>query len=172
MAYTLTFLYSLWSREIYDLLISNEEIAATYKYSIILVMALNYRPLYVYCVNYFFYHEHTIQLLGITFVAGILSCLFYFTMIPFLGVYAALIGFYIGCFYLGYSGYFYNFYRQKTIFNIKWYLFAIIQLLVTCLSFILVDSNVLTKSLFTLLFMSIVGFLFLYKIKKYGITTT
>ena len=45
MAYTLTFLFSLWSREIYDILISNDEIAATYKYSIILVMALNYRPL-------------------------------------------------------------------------------------------------------------------------------
>ena len=34
MAYTMTFLYSLWAREIYDILIGNEEIAATYKYSL------------------------------------------------------------------------------------------------------------------------------------------
>ena len=167
MAYTMTFLYSLWSREIYDILISNEEIAATYKYSIILVMALNYRPLYVHCINYFFYHEHTVQMLGITFMAGVVSCVFYFTMIPYIGIYAALIGFYLGCLYLGYSGYFYNFYKKKTVFRIRWYILFVLQLMMTGIAFFCVDCSMLVKSVVTAVFLSIVGYIFKLKVRDY-----
>jgi len=168
MAYTLTFMYSLWSREVYDILISNDEIAATYKYSIILVMALNYRPLYVYCINYFFYHEHTVQMLGITFMAGVVSCAFYFTMIPYIGIYAALIGFYLGCVYLGYSGYFYRFYKEKTIFRIRWYLFLAVQLMMTGLAFSCVDNPIWMKMIISIVFFIVVGYLFLKKCKGYA----
>ena len=164
MTYSSTFLYSLWSREIYGILISNEELAATYKYSIILVMALNYRPLYVYCIDYFFYYEHTIQMLGITFMAGLVCCAFYFAMIPFLGVHAALIGFYLGCVYMGYSGYFYKFYKTHTIYHIKWYLFGLLQLALTFMAYYCVDLSVLNKILVTAVFVFVVGLLFFFKI--------
>lgn len=166
MAYTLTFMYSLWSREIYDILISNDEIAATYKYSIILVMALNYRPMYVYCINYFFYHEHTVQILGITFLAGIVSCVFYFTMIPYFGIYAALLGFYIGCLYMGYSGYFYQFYHKTTIFEIKWYLWLLLQLTLTVVVCFCVDLSIISKIGVSLLFLSVIGIIFNSKVRK------
>lgn len=165
MAYTATFLFSLWSREVYDVLISNEEIAATYKYSIILVMALNYRPLYVYCIDYFFYHEHTVQMLGITFMAGIVSFIFYFTMIPYLGIWAALFGFYLGCLYLGYSGYFYRFYKEKTIYQIRWFMFLTLQLLMTAVAFYFVDVTIWIKLFVTALFLVVVGYIFLLKVR-------
>ena len=171
MAYTMTFLYSLWSREIYDVLISNEEIAATYKYSIILVMALNYRPLYVHCVNYFLYHEHTMQMLGITFVAGVVSCIFYFAMIPYMGVYAALIGFYMGCLYMGYSGYLYGFYQKRTIFHIRWLMFFIIQVILSIVVFYLVDYSILLKIIITLIFLIVIGYIFMIKIRGYVFKT-
>lgn len=167
IAFTATSFYSLWCREIYDLLISNDEIAATYKYSIVLVMALNYRPLYVYSSGYFFYHENTFQLLGITFLAGIISCLFYFLMIPFLGVYAALLGFYFGCLYMGYIGYSYNSYRQKTIFNFKWYRFLILQVLLTFLVYYMVDLPVLMKVFLSVFFLSAILFCFI-KVNGYA----
>lgn len=166
MAYSLTFMYSLWSREVYDILISNDEIAATYKYSIILVMALNYRPLYVYCVNYFFYHEHTIQLLGITFMAGIISFVFYFSLIPYWGIYAALIGFYLGCIYLGSVGYFYSFYKRKTIYNVQWYLFVILQLILTILVYYCVDFPIILKLFISVLFVVIICSIFVLRINK------
>lgn len=168
MAYSLTFLYSIWSRELYDILISNDEIAATYKYSIILIMALNYRPMYVYCINYFFYYEKTVRMLAITFMAGILSCLFYFTMIPYMGIYAALIGFYLGCLYMGYIGYFHKFYQQHSIFEIKWYLYLSIQILMTIVAFLGVDLIVLYKMMLTLAFLIIIGCLFIFKISSYA----
>ena len=166
MAYTLTFLYSLWSREIYDILISNDEIAATYKYSILLVMALNYRPMYVYCINYFFYHEHTVQMLGITFMAGIVSCVFYFIMIPYIGIYAALLGFYLGCLYLGYSGYLYRFYHQKTIFEVRWYLTLLLQLTLTVMVYFCVDMSIVVKMGVSLLFLLIIGLIFNSKVSR------
>ena len=166
MAYTATFLYSLWSREIYDILISNKEIAATYKYSIILVMALNYRPLYVYCIDYFFYHEHTVQMLGITFMAGIVSFVFYFAMIPFIGIWAALLGFYLGCLYLGYSGYFYNFYHKKTIYEVQWRFYLFLQILLTIVAFYCVDLSIIYKFLISTFYLGVVALLFKSKIYK------
>lgn len=165
MAFSLLFLYSLWSREAYDLLISNEEIAATYKYSIILAMALCYRPLYVYCVSYFFYFEHTMQILGICVVAGVLSFTFYFGMIPLIGIYAALIGFYLGCLYMGYSGYFFKFYRDKTIFRVKWYLILLFQLGLTVGAYILVDYHWTIKTMVTIAYGVVVLSLFITKVK-------
>ena len=166
MTYTMTTLYSLWAREIYTFLISNEEIAATYKYSIILVMALNYRPIYVYCCNYFFYYEHTLQLLGISLMSGVISCVFYFSMIPFLGIHAALIGFYMGCLYYGYAGYFFKFYKVHTIYKLKWFFFPPLQILLTLATYYAVDYTILSKICFTAVFISIVGLIFLRKAKN------
>ena len=166
MAYGLTFLYSLWSREIYDILISNDEIATKYKYSIILVMALNYRPMYVYCINYFFYHERTVQMLGITFMAGVISLAFYFLMIPYIGIYAALIGFYLGCLYLGYSGYFYRLYHEKTIYNVRWYLIIAIQILLTLIVYYCVDLSIFIKIVISLIYISVLGLIIIAKVKN------
>lgn len=167
ISYSLTFLYSLWSREAYDILISNEELAATYRYSIILAMALNYRPLYVYCSNYFFYHEKTVQLLGITLVSGIICTAFYFTMTPFWGTYAAVVGFYIGSLYYGYSGFLYPFYKNNTVYKAKWPVFLLAQLLLTALAFIAVDSSYLIKTGISLAFVAVAAFVFFTKVRKY-----
>ena len=166
LAYSLTTLYSLWAREAYNILISNEEIAATYKYSIILVMALNYRPIYVYCCNYFFYHEHTVQLIGISLISGVICCVFYFAMIPYIGIYAALIGFYIGCLWFGYSGYFFKFYREHTIYKLKWYVFPPIQIALTFGIYYAVDYSILLKIFISVVFLGLIGLIFHKIIKR------
>ena len=166
LAYTLTFMYSLWSREVYGILISNAEMAAAYKYSIILVMALNYRPIYVYCVTYFFYFEHTVHLMGITFLAGLISCLFYFTMIPYIGIYAALIGFYLGCLYMGYSGFLYSSYKKYTIYHIKWFYLLLTQILLTVFVYWIVEMSLLIKSIISLSIIAVVSIIFMNRIIK------
>ena len=166
IAFSTTFIYSLWSREAYDILISNEEIAATYKYSIILAMAFCYRPFYVYCANYFFYYEHTVPLLGITFTAGLISCAIYFTMIPIWGIYAATCGFYIGCLYYGYSGYLFKFYRNKTIYNVRWYVFLLFQVGLTILAYVAVDWLIWWKLIITLLYSITVAIVFKIRVLR------
>ncbi len=157
MIYSMTCLYSIWAKEIYGLLINNEELAATYKFSIIFIMALNYRPLYVYCCTYFFYHEKTVQLLGITFVAGLISCFIYFVFIPYGGLYAILLGYYVGCVYYGYSGYMYKLYKQKSIFHLKWYYFFFIQIVASLFVYYAVDYNFIYKIPVTLLLLACIG---------------
>lgn len=160
IVFAILFFYSIWSREAYSILISNEEIAATYKYSIILAMALCYRPMYVYCVSYFFYFEHTAQILGICLIAGVISFTFYFGMTPVIGIYAAIIGFYIGCMYMGYSGYFFKFYQSNSIFHLKWYIFLLLQITLTVSAYILVDMHWTIKAVISLIFFAIAGYLF------------
>ena len=166
ITYAMTFLYCLWSREAYQILISNDEIASTYKYSIFFVMALNYRPSYVYCCNYYIYHERTGKLLIITLVAGIISCLFYFLFIPVIGIYAALIGFYIGCLYQGYSGYHYSLYKQCALYKPCWWKFLSIQLLLTLVVYLLVDIGLVWKIPLTLGFLSLVFMFFILRVQR------
>ncbi len=168
VAFSMTFLYSLWARELYGLLINNVEIAATYKYSIILVMALNYRPIYVYFCNYLFYYEKTIQLLKISFVAGLICCVIYFSFIPIFGVYAALIGFYLGCIFFGYSGYFNRYYKEKTIYRFKAYRWLLVQLFLTAVSFLCVDFPCLPKLLISISFLTVMFCLFKNKVYIYA----
>ncbi len=166
MAYAMTFIFSLWSREFYDILVSNEEIAATYKYSIGFVMAYNYIPVYVYCSTYFFFHEHTVKLLLITFVSGVVGCTFYFVTLPWLGVNGAIIGFYLGCLYQGYSGYLFSFYKEKSIFKMKWQILLMIQLFLTAIAYCCVDMTILVKFLITLLFVSVFGLFFIKRVME------
>ena len=166
IAYTITFLFSLWAREVYDILISNEEIASTYKYAVVLAMAFNYRPLYIYCCNYFFYHERTTSLLGISFTAGLISCVFYFVMIPYMGIWAALWGFYLGCLYYGYIGYSFKFYKQKSIFHIKWYWFLLLQLFLTSVAFVSVDFSIIIKIFISIVYIAI-GLVLMIKINHF-----
>ncbi len=164
MTYALTFFYSVWAREFYNILISNDEIAATYKYSIGLVMACNSIPVYIYCCTYFFYHEKTARLLLITFIAGMVSCLLYFAIIPFMGINGAIIGLYIGCIYQGYSGYFFSFYNRKTIYKVRWQLLLLLQLLLTAVAYLCVDLNVLTKVVISITSLVILAYLFVSKV--------
>ena len=85
-----------------------------------------------------------------------------------MGIWAALIGFYLGCLYLGYSGYFYRFYKVNTVFCINWYLFFVVQLLMTGAAFYLVDNSILIKILVTTVFLVVLGILFNSKVRGYA----
>ncbi len=109
-----TFLFSLWSKEIFQLLVKNETLQNAYPLAIILVMAYNYRPMYVAATNMFFYHENTKGLLKISFIAGVLCFIGYIIVIPIWGIYGAAIVNFIFLQYMGYSGFFMKEYKEKT----------------------------------------------------------
>ena len=133
------FIISAWSKEIFDILISNESLKTAYPFCIAYVMALCYRPMYVIAARYNFYYEQTKQLLLITFVAGILAIVFYLILTPFIGVWGFLIGHYLACLYYGYSGYFFSCYREKSKMKFPFLLILFVQLGLTALAFFLVE---------------------------------
>lgn len=161
-----TFIYSLWSKEIFKILISNPSLSQTYKYTIFLVMALNYRPMYIICSNYFFFYEKTKQLLSITFVSGIVSLIIYFLLIPFFDIMGAVIGNYLGCLIYGYSGFFYKTYKENRLFPVNYLFFFFTQIVLTLLCYYVVDEGCVVKVFMSIVVVSVILIAMLKNAKK------
>lgn len=132
------FLVSIWSKEIFYILISNDSLREAYPLCIAYVMAICYRPMYVLAARYNFYYEKTKQLLLISFLSGIIAIVLYIILTPLLGVWGFLVGHYIACLYYGYSGYFYSCYREHAKMKFPYLLILAIQITLTVLAFFLV----------------------------------
>lgn len=166
--FVLGFCLSLWSKEIFYVLLSNKELASSYPYFIVYIMALCYRPLYLIVSYYYFYYENTKQLLLITFVSGCIAVVLYYIFTPLLGVWAFLIGHYVSCLYYGYSGFVFPFYREKAKIRFPILLILVVQLLLTVVALVLVDK-LLLKALATMFFAVLLVFCYFqyrYVIKK------
>lgn len=154
------FILAIWSKEIFHLLLSNENLQTAYPFFILYIMALCYRPLYLNVSNYYFYYERTKQLLLITFLSGCLAVLLYIAFTPLFGVWAFLIGHYVSCLYYGYSGYFYKGYRENETHCLPVFWFFIAQLVLTGVAYLLVDI-LWMKIMVSMLICVIVLFLFI-----------
>jgi len=151
VVFGLAFILSLWSKEIFNILLSNDSLKSSYPFFIIYIMALCYRPMYLVVSNYYFYFEKTKQLLVITIMSGCIAFITYLLFIPHYGVWAFLIGHYIACLYYGYSGYFYSSYINNTSIRIPVIRIMLIQLVLTVSAFIFVDYLALKTVLTALL---------------------
>ena len=166
VALSSTFLFSLWSKEIFAILIKNETLAQTYPYAAILIMALNYRPMYIAASNMFFYYEKTIKLLYITFAAGVMSLLANIILIPLYGLWAAVLINYISFLYMGYSGFLTNFFRQKSKASYPCFSIMLLQIGMTILCFCLLEEYWKIKIIVSVLYILIVSIVFFKVIKK------
>lgn len=158
------FLLSIWSKEIFQILLSNESLQIAYPYFILYIMALCYRPLYLNVSNYYFFYERTKQLLLITFLSGCFAITLYFVFMPLLGVWAFLIGHYVACLYYGYSGYFYKGYRENEASRLPVVWFFMAQLILTGLAYVLV--TILWAKIVATILIGTAG-LFLFRKYKY-----
>lgn len=165
IVFLMAFMASVWSKEIFDILISNDTLKTAYPLCIAYVMALCYRPMYVIAARYNFYYEKTKQLLIITFSSGIIAILLYIILTPIIGIWGFFIGHYIACLYYGYSGYFYSCYREYSKMRFPYLLIFFIQLGLTVAAYILVEL-LWIKIIVTLIMSTVLGVL-LYKNKNY-----
>lgn len=161
------FMISIWSKEIFDILISNDNLKSAYPYCIAYVMALCYRPMYVIAARYNFYYEKTKQLLLITFLAGILAVVLYIILTPFFGAWGFLAGHYVACLYYGYSGYFFSCYREHSKMKFPYFWILLAQIGLTVIAFILVKT-LWIKILVTTVLGVLLSFI-IYKNKQYFI---
>lgn len=159
------FMISIWSKEIFDILISNDSLKTAYPFCIAYVMALCYRPMYVIAGRYNFYYEKTKQLLLITFLAGVLAVILYVVLTPLIGVWGFLVGHYVACLYYGYSGYFFSCYREHSKMKFPYMLLLLVQLCLTALAFVLVEV-IWTKIAVTLA-IAVLMAIVVYKNKHY-----
>lgn len=159
------FLASLWMKEIFGLLISNEELRAGYRMAVIIIMGYAYRPMYWGCVNRLIYYGRTAKLWKISFVAGVLNLLINFTFIPIFGYKVAIFATFISLLYIGFSGYFLKEFKSLSKVNyhpVRWILFLITMSVAV---YLLKDIAMYYKIIITLIVAGI-GLKMFLKLKK------
>lgn len=139
VVFSTAFIVSIWSKEIFHILLSNEELANTYKYGIIFIMSTCYRPLYVISSNFNFYFEKTKQLLLTTCLSGVIAMILYTIFTPLYGIAAFFICYYIACLYYGYSGFFFSCYKENSPIRLYVLVILLIQIILTILAYICVE---------------------------------
>lgn len=162
-----TFLFCIWSKEIFKLLIKNETLQAVYPLAIIIVMAFNYRPMYIGAMNKLFYLEKTKLLWRVSLIAGLSNLLLNFILVPIFGFEAAAYSTFISLMYMGFSGFFIKKIRevqQAKFYPLVW-LFLII--LSTSLAYYLVAFSILIKLVTTFCLLGISASLFYYFKKRF-----
>ncbi|TCK84895.1 lipopolysaccharide biosynthesis protein [Albibacterium bauzanense] len=147
----MTFILSIWLKEIFMFLIKNEELAQVYPLGIIIIMAYNYRPMYLGANNRLFYHEKTKVLLKVTFIAGFMNLLLNLALIKYFGYQVAAYTTFAALMYMGYAGYFLKDYKQTETLNYYPLLWLFLTILLTVISCYFVEVNYIFKIAITVL---------------------
>ncbi|QSW87455.1 MULTISPECIES: lipopolysaccharide biosynthesis protein [Flavobacterium] len=144
----------IWLKEIFVLMINNDELKTAYFLSAVFIMCHNYRPMYFGISTVLFYREKTKNLWKVTFGAGIFCILLNILLIPHYGIKVPAFVLFISYLIMGYGTFFLNDYKEIAITNFRpviWFFLTIICLIIVLL---VIDLNVLYKIFITLLFLS------------------
>lgn len=107
-----SFIVCLWFKEIFAILVNNDELQAAYPLAIIMIMGFNYRPLYSGFAIKLFYYEKAQSIWKISFGAGVLNILLNVIFIPIYGIEAAAISTSVSFLVLGIAGFFISDYQE------------------------------------------------------------
>ncbi|HEY0680468.1 MAG TPA: oligosaccharide flippase family protein [Chitinophagaceae bacterium] len=141
------FLLSLWMKEIFYLLIRNDELKDAYGIGIIILMSYAARPMYFNSGIKLSLNEKTGVLWRITFVAGLINLALNLIFVPYYGINAAAVITFLSLLYMSFAGYFFKAYRQGD--SAKFYPIAWIVLLFifTTVAILLRDANFIIKTI-------------------------
>ncbi len=144
-----TSLGSLWMKELFDVLIRNEELQEAFPLAIVILMGYNFRPMYLAASNLLSYREHTNQLWKISVIAGGGNVLLNFLLVPVYGYQAAALTTFAALMYMGYAGHFLKDYRKAALVDY----YPLLWLALTCLAlwgvYELKEINLLSKVVIT-----------------------
>ena len=141
-----TFVTALLMPEIFPLIIRSADIGMEGAIlAVPIVMAYNYRGMYVSGVNVLFYRERTKKLWRITFVAGFFNVLLNLLLIPRFGVAAAAWTTLAAYLYVGYFTFFMKEYQELTVEKVRWHRYFVLTLVLTILAFYLVSCPLLIR---------------------------
>ncbi len=141
----ITFLLCLWLKELFILLIKNEELQSAYPLAIIILMGYNYRPMYLGISNMLMYNEYTNVLWKVSTVAGICNIILNLILVPYYGIQAAAFTTFAALMYMGYAGYTLKEYKQVTKVNYYPWVWLAITVLALLFVYVLADIESVIK---------------------------
>ncbi|WP_073416400.1 lipopolysaccharide biosynthesis protein [Flavobacterium defluvii] len=124
----------MWMKEIFQIVVKNENLQATYFLAVVFIMGHCYRPMYFGSGSFLFYNEKTRNLWKVTFGAGVFCVAANFLLIPFLGFKVPVYVLFFSYLVMGYGVFFLKDYRESAIVDLK----PLIWFFMTIFSFIIV----------------------------------
>ncbi len=156
---SITFSICLWAKELFEILVKNDILKQSYPLAIIMIMAYNFRPVFIGAYQYMVFREKTKTIWLVSFFAGLISVGSNLIFIPLFGFKAAIFSLYFSFFYWGVGLYFTRSYRLIRKENYRPIGLSMVIVVITFLVFLLKDISQASKLIISV--MSLSGFLFL-----------
>lgn len=160
-----TFVSSLWMKEVFQVLVRNEQLRQAYPLAIILLMGYNFRPFYTLVNNLMLYREKAGKLWRISAVAVIGNITLSIALIPLFGYEAVAFTTFAALMYMGYVGLWSKEFIENSgaqYYPLRWLVFNVVM---TVLAYYAVDLTLLSKLAITVALFG--ALLFIYQ--KYGV---
>lgn len=154
-----------WLKEVFEIMVNNEELRTAYFLAAIFIMSHNYRPMYFGVASILFYRERTYNLWKVTFGAGLICVLLNVLFIPICGIKSPAYVLFFSYLIMGYGTFFLNDYKEVAVTEfkpLKWLLITIFSFIIVLL---VIDLPIVYKFFVSLLYVIII-FLFFLKIKN------
>lgn len=145
-----TFFGSLWMREVFQILIKNQDLQQAYPLAIVILMGYNFRPMYLAVTNLLIYREHTRKLWKISAVAGLGNVLLNFILVPVYGFEVAAITTFVAMMYLGYAGFCLKEYKQSAMVSYQPLLWFVLTVLALAVVYNLANLDIILKAYITI----------------------
>jgi O-antigen/teichoic acid export membrane protein len=139
----------LWMKEIFKILVKNEELKNAYDITIIIIMRYAGVIIYHAAINKLIFLEKTKVLWRITFLAGLINVVLNIIFIPRYGIMAAVVTTLVAGLYMGYVGFFLSDFKQNNNVRYRPILVLSIVITTTFLVYLARDLSVSYKVLLT-----------------------
>lgn len=148
--------FIIWSKEIFLILVHNDELVNTYWITCILVAGFIHRPVYLAVTSAMFYYEKTSSLMRISLSCGLAAFLGYCVCIPLWGIKSAAVITYLALTGIGYLGYILK--STKNLYQLPYKPLRIFLVLhvVLLIAFMLIEVNIIIKLFFTFFVLSVI----------------
>ncbi|MCX2738617.1 lipopolysaccharide biosynthesis protein [Pontibacter anaerobius] len=156
-----TFTASLWMKEVFQILLRNQQLQKAYPIAIILLMGYNFRPFYIVVNNFLLYYEKTNKLWRISAVAVAGNITLTVLLVPFFGYKAAAFTTFAALLYMGFGGMWlkeFSNHNPIPYYPLRWLL---VHVLFTGFAYFGADLSLSLKSAITGIIFLVSGMLYL-----------
>nr|WP_294925888.1 lipopolysaccharide biosynthesis protein [uncultured Flavobacterium sp.] len=149
-----------WLKEIFEIMVKNDELKTVYVLAAIFIMSHNYRPMYFGVAAILFYKERTRNLWKVTFGAGLLCVLLNVLFVPIYGIKIPAFVLYFCYLIMGYGTFFLKDYKEVAVTQFRpkiWFLFTVLSFAVVLF---VIDLPTTYKILITVCYAAALPFYF------------
>jgi O-antigen/teichoic acid export membrane protein len=146
-----SFALSIWLKEIFQIMVKNDDLVNTYSMGIILTMSYAYKPMYTAMATVFYYHEKTKEFWKISFIGGLINISLNIIFIPIYGYKVAVFTTFLSFLYIGFSGFLVTSFKKTYPYDFKPCMWVVYIIILLFISYTFKDSSYSIKLVLTLI---------------------